>query len=66
MENDPSQGKAEDAARAIFRQKEEFHRSQARLPIEEKIRILVELQKIAISVQPAKGQTDRRMVWRLG
>jgi len=31
----------------IFQQKKEFHQRQARLPFAEKIKILVELQKIA-------------------
>jgi hypothetical protein len=66
MENNASREKAEDSARTIFTKKEAFHRSQARLPVEEKIRILVELQKIALSAQPRKQQADKRMVWRLG
>lgn len=34
----------------FFKKKEEFHKQQAKLPIEEKIRILVELQKIASNI----------------
>lgn len=49
----------------IFRKKEAYHRSQARLPIEEKVRILVELQKMALTVRPKQGSDDKRMVWQL-
>jgi hypothetical protein len=47
----------------IFRKKEDFHRAQARLPIEEKVKILVELQKISLTIHPKRDETDRRMVW---
>ncbi|RPI75267.1 MAG: hypothetical protein EHM45_15345 [Desulfobacteraceae bacterium] len=57
--------KNEDIVGAIFRQKEEFHRRQARLPIEEKIRILIELQKIAITIRPGQQPNERRQVWRI-
>ncbi|MBN1127406.1 MAG: hypothetical protein JXA71_00365 [Chitinispirillaceae bacterium] len=49
----------------IFRKKEEFHCSQARLPIEEKIKILVELQKMALTIRPKQGEDDKRTVWRI-
>jgi hypothetical protein len=49
----------------IFKKKEEFHRKQAQLPIQEKIRILVELQKISLTVKPKRGPEDRRMIWQL-
>jgi hypothetical protein len=49
----------------IFKRKEIFHRKQACLPIQEKIRILVELQKISLTVKPKRGPDDRRMVWQL-
>lgn len=67
MANDSSrpEKKKQDTAGEIFRQKIEFHRRQAGLPIEEKVRILVELQKIALTVQPKKQQNDSRMVWRI-
>jgi hypothetical protein len=54
-----------DLVAGIFRKKEEFHRRQARLPIEEKIRILIELQKISLTIRPRRGRDDRRMVWQL-
>jgi len=51
--------------RKIFRKKEEFHTSRARLPIEEKIKMLIELQKIALTVRPKRGEDDQRMVWQI-
>jgi hypothetical protein len=38
-------GSTEDRVTALFRAKVEWHRSQARLPIKEKVRILLELQR---------------------
>jgi hypothetical protein len=55
----------EGIVRKIFKRKEEFHRAQARLPIEDKIKILVELQKIALTIRPKKDENDRRIVWRI-
>jgi hypothetical protein len=43
----------------IFEGKERFHKEQAKLPFEEKIKILVELQKIARSIK-GKG-----IVWEI-
>ena len=54
-----------EIVRNIFRQKEEYHRAQARLPIEEKIRILVELQKMSLIIRPKQGEADHRIVWRI-
>lgn len=54
-----------DIVKRIFKNKEKFHRQQARLPIEEKIRILVELQKISLTLRPNRGSGDRRVVWQL-
>ena len=54
-----------ELVRNIFRQKEEFHRVRAQLPIEEKIKILIELQKIALTIRPKKSEEDNRMVWKL-
>jgi len=47
----------------IFREKELFHLERAKLPFEEKIKVLVRLQKIAQTVRnsPDKNQ----MVWRI-
>jgi hypothetical protein len=49
--------------KSIFRQKEKFHHAQASLPIEEKIKILIELQKISLTIRPRHGENDRRIVW---
>jgi arginyl-tRNA synthetase len=49
----------------IFKQKKEFHQEQAQLPIEEKIRILIELQKIALTIRPKRDENDTRAVWRI-
>jgi hypothetical protein len=49
----------------IFSKKEEYHLAQARLPIEEKIRILVELQKISLTIRPKKNEEDGRFVWNI-
>ena len=38
----------------LFKKKEEFHREQANLPFEEKIKILVQLQKIASNIEKIK------------
>jgi hypothetical protein len=44
-------GKTSTVRKTIFRQKKEFHQMQARLSFAEKIRILVELQKIARNIK---------------
>jgi hypothetical protein len=49
----------------IFRKKEEYHVAQARLPIEEKVRILIELQKMALTIRPKQNETDKRLVWQI-
>jgi hypothetical protein len=49
----------------IFRTKEEYHLDQARLPIEEKIKILIELQKISLTIRPKRNETDKRLVWQI-
>jgi hypothetical protein len=49
----------------IFKAKERFHKERARLPIEEKIKILVKLQEMAIAV-PTKSKEKRfKMVWKI-
>lgn len=54
-----------EIVRNIFRQKEEYHRLQARLPIEEKMKILVELQKISLTIRPKQSDDDKRTVWKI-
>ena len=51
----------------IFRAKDRFHKEQAKLPFEEKIKILVKLQQIAhdISTLKKKGNTEPLFVWKI-
>jgi hypothetical protein len=54
-----------DEIQKIFRAKEEFHKDRAKLPIEEKIKILVELQKLAIDIPTTSKENRSRMVWQI-
>ena len=54
-----------DEIEKIFRAKEEFHKDRAKLPIEEKIKILVELQKLAIDIPTTSKENRFRMVWKI-
>jgi len=47
----------------LFKKKEEFHKKQAKLSFEEKIKILVKLQEIARSVR--KSKTKNQFVWNI-
>lgn len=47
----------------LFTKKEEFHKQQAKLPFEEKIRILIRLQKIANTIKDSAEKN--RMVWKI-
>ena len=49
----------------IFEAKDRFHRDQAKLPIEEKVKILVELQKIVLETQINAHSDKLRQVWKL-
>ncbi len=51
----------------LFEKKGQFRKEQARLPFEEKIRILVRWQEIARSAQASlrPGASQTRTVWRL-
>jgi len=51
----------ETLRKMLFRDKERFHKSQAKLPFEEKITLLVELQKIASEIRPS----ENRIVWKV-
>ncbi len=53
-----------EIAEEIFRRKVRARREAARLPIEEKLRILVELQKRANEVRRATGRPEM-FVWQL-
>ena len=47
----------------IFEKKESYHKKQIKLPVEEKIKLLVELQKIALTIQP--NQDKKNIIWKL-
>ena len=47
----------------LFKAKELFHRELAKLPFEEKIKILVHLQKIANGTQPSSSKKQR--IWKI-
>lgn len=53
----------EQEVQKIFESKIDFHRSKARLPIEEKIKILIVLQKIGKIANPE--QTKDKKVWKI-
>ncbi|MBN2619877.1 hypothetical protein JXB22_02210 [candidate division WOR-3 bacterium] len=48
----------------IFANKERFHNTQAKLPLPEKIRLLVELQKIANAIK-RKSATEPGFIWQI-
>jgi len=49
----------------VFEGKKEYHRNAAKLSIEEKVRILVELQKIAVAVKSKDATKENRLVWQI-
>jgi len=49
----------------LFTQKRQFHRDQAKLPFEEKIHRLVELQKIAVNASKGKKGFSNKRVWEI-
>ena len=55
---------AREIAEEIFRRKRAARREAARLPIEEKLRILVQLQRRANEVRRATGRPEM-CVWEL-
>lgn len=54
-----------DEVQKIFKAKDRFHKDRARLPIEEKIKILVELQNLAIDIPTASKKKRFKMVWEI-
>lgn len=53
--------------KTIFASKKKFHKDRAKLPFEEKIRIVIQLQQIAQEI--AQGKRDQRTsfpVWKIG
>ncbi len=57
-------GTAQEIAEEMYRRKEVARRERAALPIEEKLRILVEMQKRANEVRRAVGRPEM-FVWEL-
>ncbi len=47
----------------LFKRKNDFHREHALLPFEEKIKILVKLQKLVNSVKKSSG--IKRYIWKI-
>ncbi|MBA7651973.1 hypothetical protein ES703_59802 [subsurface metagenome] len=47
----------------LFKEKELFHKELAILSFEEKIKILVRLQKIAQAIQPSSKK--KQMIWKI-
>ncbi|MEW6200763.1 MAG: hypothetical protein AB1546_02220 [bacterium] len=47
----------------LFESKERFHKERAKMPFEEKIKILVRLQKIASSIR--NDPEEKRRVWKI-
>ena len=56
---------ASEYVKEIFVSKKQFHREQAKLPIEEKIRILIELQKMAVKTRKQDSKDKLRHVWKI-
>lgn len=52
-----------ELAEKIFESKKEFHKRKASLPVEDKIKYLIEMQKIAIETNPEKSKGKR--VWKI-
>jgi hypothetical protein len=47
----------------LFKEKELFHKERAKLSFEEKIEILIRLQKIAQTIHPSSDKSQ--MVWEI-
>ena len=56
---------AAEYAYELFRKKRRFRKDLAKLPIEEKMKILVELQKIVIETKKGQAEEDARGVWEI-
>ncbi len=54
-----------DIVQRIFENKKSFHRKRARMPIEKKIKILIELQKIVLETRQTVDPLDNKRVWQL-
>jgi hypothetical protein len=57
-----TEGTVKEITEQIFYEKKNFHKERAKLPIEEKIKILVKLQKIGIE---ANKKMKHKKVWEI-
>lgn len=46
----------------LFERKQQFHNEQAKLPFEDKIKILVKMQEITKNI---KGDSEKIFVWKI-
>lgn len=62
-----SKNLCEQEIEKLFSRKRLFHHEMANLPFEEKIEILVRLQKMDKDIQKiiGKQQTEKRKIWRI-
>ena len=67
MNNKPTKIKesAADYAAKIYKAKKDFQKEQAKLSIEEKITILMELQKIVLKTQKQERGETIRQIWKI-
>lgn len=49
---------------SVFRAKELFHKKMAKMPFEQKIKILIKLQKLANEIKAVTGRR-RKKVWKI-
>ncbi len=54
-----------DITAKIFQDKKQQRLQKARLPIEEKVRILIQLQRIALMAAQSRGAKSPGFVWRI-
>ena len=55
----------DEYASILFKTKDQFHKDQAKLPIEEKIRILVKLQELIFNSKIQSHIKKIKQVWKL-
>jgi len=52
-------------AAKVFEAKDKYHKDQAKLPIEKKIKILIELQKMVINIQNNSDNDKSKFIWKI-
>jgi len=62
---DNTYSQAQKTAAKIFRYKKIFHLAQSCLPIEEKIRQVVELQKIVFKIKKGDTYLRDKTIWKI-